>query len=352
MINVWRVYHLRRIPVIIISGFLGSGKTTLLLRLLQEIQSRQLQPGILMNELGKKDVDGFIVDELGGASLEKLLDGCVCCSKKSELILSLKLLLDRKPDVILIELTGVANPEEIADAITEPGLIRQVALKQIVTVLDAENALDYNSIFSSDKQLVQTLRRQLEVADHIIVNKTDLVQAPHLQKIQKVILKQNERALITFASHSLMDLTPILLGITRNSDITPIAIQRFRSFKTEPLNQVQSTPKLKENQDHKEYRSFTRVQTLTLTIQSPTSVTQEDVEHFLQRWKKQLLRAKGYLHLSNSNKTFLMQHAGKRTYWETSTYSGAAYFVIIGIELDIDRVLTEWSALQKEKTTA
>ncbi len=339
---------MKRIPVIIISGFLGSGKTTLLLRLLKEIQIRHLQPGILMNELGNQDVDGLLVDEHSGASLEKLLDGCVCCSKKSELILSLKLLLDRKPDVILIELTGVANPEEIADAITEPGLIQHMVLKQIVTLLDAENALDYNSIFASDKQLVRTLRRQLEVADHIVVNKTDLVQAPHLQKIQKVIRKQNERAVITYASHTRMDLTPILVGIKNGKDLTPAAIQRFRMLKPEQISQVQSTMRSKKNHEYLEYRSFSRVQTLTLTIQSPTSVTQEDVERFLQRWKNTLLRAKGYLYFSNPNKALLMQHAGKRTYWEPSSYSGEAYIVMIGIELDMESVLMEWSAIHKE----
>lgn len=340
---------MKRIPVIIISGFLGSGKTTLLLRLLKEIQLRQLQPGILMNELGKQDVDGLLVDEHSGASLEKLLDGCVCCSKKSDLIISLKLLLDRKPDVILIELTGVANPEEIADAITEPGLIQHMALKQIVTLLDAENALDYNSIFASDKQLVQTLRRQLEVADHIIVNKTDLVQAPLLQKIQKLIRKQNEHAMITYAAHSIMDLTPILVGIEKETELAPATIQRFRMLKAEPISKVQSPTKLKRNLDHEEYRSFSRVQTLTLTIQSPTSVTQIDVERFLQRWKDKLIRAKGYLYFSSPKKAFLMQHAGKRTYWEPSSYSGDAYIVIIGIELDMQRILTEWSTIHQEK---
>lgn len=349
IIMVWRVYHLRRIPVIIISGFLGSGKTTLLLRLLKEIQLRHLQPGILMNELGKQDVDGLLVDEHSGASLEKLLDGCVCCSKKSELILSMKLLLERRPDVILIELTGVANPEEIADAITEPGLIQHLVLNQIVTLLDAENALDYNSVFASDKQLVQTLRRQLEVADHIVVNKTDLVQAPLLQKIQKVIRKHNDRAMITYAAHSLMDLTPILIGIEKVQNSKP-AIQRFQMYQADPSRrQVQSSTRLKENHEHEGYRSFSRVQTLTLTIQSSTSVTQVDIERFLQRWKDTLLRAKGYLYFTNPNKAFLMQHAGKRTYWEPSSYSGDAYIVMIGIELDTQRVLTEWSAIHKEK---
>ncbi|UUZ95497.1 hypothetical protein LJK87_14210 [Paenibacillus sp. P25] len=151
-----------RVPVVVLSGFLGGGKTTLLLRMVDEARARGLRPGILMNELGRLDVDGFTVSGQDDTAIQKLLDGCICCSKKSELAGSLNRLQQQKPDVIFIELTGVANPEEIADALTEPGLLRSMQLKQIVTVLDAENVLDYNSIFSSDRQLVHTLRRQME----------------------------------------------------------------------------------------------------------------------------------------------------------------------------------------------
>ncbi|UUZ78801.1 hypothetical protein LJK88_26340 [Paenibacillus sp. P26] len=110
-------------------------------------------------------------------AIQKLLDGCACCSKNSELANGLNKLQQQKPDVIFIELTGVANPEEIADALAEPVLLRSMQLKQIITVLDSENVLDCNSVFSSDKQLVHTLRRQIETADFIIVNKTDLVSS-------------------------------------------------------------------------------------------------------------------------------------------------------------------------------
>jgi G3E family GTPase len=163
-----------KVPVIVLSGFLGSGKTTLLLRLIEESGKRHLQPGILMNELGKHDVDGQILLNFSPElSLEKLLDGCICCSKKSEVADSLSNLLRKKPDVIFIELTGVANPEEIADCLTEPQLLNKMYLKQIITILDAENILDYNSIFSTDTNLRHTLRRQMEVADVLIINKVD-----------------------------------------------------------------------------------------------------------------------------------------------------------------------------------
>src|SRR5688572_21209963 len=112
-----------RIPVFVLSGFLGSGKTTLLLRLLDEAKTRGLQPGVIMNELGSMDVDGHILNGHSDTAIEKLLDGCVCCSRRSELAGSIQTLTKQNPDVIFIELTGVANPEEIADALTEPQVL-------------------------------------------------------------------------------------------------------------------------------------------------------------------------------------------------------------------------------------
>ncbi|BBH20571.1 cobalamin biosynthesis protein [Paenibacillus baekrokdamisoli] len=337
-----------RIPVLVLSGFLGSGKTTLLLRLLEEIASRGLKPGILMNELGKQDVDGRILGEHSPASLEKLLDGCICCSKKSEMAGSLSLLLKTKPDVIIIELTGVANPEEIADALTEPGLIGQLRLKRIITLLDAEHALDYNSIFATDKQLVRTLRRQLEVADFVIVNKTDLVKPAQLQKIEKAIRKQNEHASISYTTYSSLHLAPLLEGVTKREEIKEQAVQRLQMVKSISLKQknaegsVSSAPK----HDHAESdRSFSRIQTLSLSWTTSARLTREQVERFLHRWKKELLRAKGYISFPNQGQMYLMQHAGKRTNWEPTAYTGEPYLVAIGIEFDQERFKLEWEQL-------
>ncbi|WP_062047284.1 GTP-binding protein [Bacillus sp. JCM 19034] len=163
-----------RTPVFVLSGFLGSGKTTLLERLLVECTNRNLKSAVLMNEIGKTDTDGNTL--LGKSQIiEKLLDGCICCNKKGEVVESMEKLLQIKPDVIFIELTGVANPDEVADSLTEPELINNVYLEKIITLIDAEHILSYNSIFESDRELVQTTRNQIEVADLLIVNKTDLV---------------------------------------------------------------------------------------------------------------------------------------------------------------------------------
>lgn len=165
-----------KIPVFILSGFLGSGKTTLLKQLLHVCNERKINPAVLMNEIGKTDTDGeSITRMLKNNHLEKLLDGCMCCNKKSEVTECLKTLLIRKPDVLFIELTGVADPEEVVDSITEPELLNLIQLEKVITIVDAENILSYNNVFESDRDLVRTTRKQIKVADFLIVNKTDLV---------------------------------------------------------------------------------------------------------------------------------------------------------------------------------
>lgn len=326
-----------RIPAIIISGFLGSGKTTLLLRLLEEAAGRGLRPGVLMNELGKLDVDGRILEEHASASVQKLLDGCVCCSKKGELLGALKTLSAQKPDLIAIELTGVANPEEIAETITEPGLRDELYLRQVVTVLDGEHVLDYNSIFAADKQLVRTLRRQIEVADRLLLNKIDLIPAAKQLKIEKTIRKYNDRAPIYPTTQSRFDMSPLFADI---ESATPASAP----------TQVPKTPKVAIRGvatvvKQQEAKSFSRIRTISLPWPREGGSSRSRVEKSLRAWENRLLRAKGYLRFRGDDSVYLMQYAGGRTVWERSGYDGEPYVVFIGLDLDTERLAEQWNGM-------
>jgi G3E family GTPase len=334
-----------KVPVIVLSGFLGSGKTTLLLRLIEEAKQRGLQPGILMNELGKYDVDGHIISDFNpGMVVEKLLDGCICCSKKGELAGSIASLLLRSPDVIFIELTGVANPEEIADALTEPELIGKVALHRIVTILDAENFLDYNSIFASDRALVHTLARQMEVADHIVINKIDLVSPPQLTKIDKAVHKQNQKAAIAHSMQSLIDLEPLFIGL-RPTEKLRVTFRPFKTVKATPKETSTYHGHTHDHHRQDETKSFSRVQSVVFTVPTFAAITSERIEQLMQRWNGKLLRAKGYLPSTPNGAVQLMQYAGKQLTWTSSPYSGQPYIVFIGLDLNTDKLAEEWSRM-------
>lgn len=360
-------------PIIVISGFLGSGKTTLLLELIQEMHRRKLKPAILMNELGKADVDGMILSQTAGdIPLEKLFDGCICCSKKSEISGSIQGLLALAPDVILVELTGVANPEEVVDAMAEPDLLDKVMLHNIVTVVDAEHVLEYNSIFASDKQLVHTLRRQLDVADVIVVNKQDLVSDHHLSKVERLVRKYNEQAAIFYAVQAKIELESVVRGLTPLR-LKAKASSPFKVISTphQPLeHQGRSGSQHGHRNDHvhgnghshdhnhglgqghshdhdHEHRSFSRIQTIYIPINSESPFSLRKLEKLLKNQGSHVLRAKGYVSLSGASnaEASLIQFSGKQLRHERTTYKGPHYLVVIGYDLDEHELLDAWRSI-------
>lgn len=341
-----------RTPVIILSGFLGSGKTTLLLSLLQECSARGLKPGILMNELGKRDVDGYILEEQTGMKVQKMLDGCVCCSRKNELPDSLHILLQQQPDLICIELTGVADPDEIHLTLQEPGQRDRLQQHYTVTLLDAENALEYNSRLSADKQLVRTLRKQIETANLVAVNKSDLAEPEAMRKLDNIIRKHNAEAEIVYTEYSKINLSPLLDGIAPR-EAKRTAVQRApHSFTSGTLTQAipAAHDHLAIQETQKEPTpSFSKVNTVTLTFpQTETrtfSPSREQLESFFHGWGDGLLRAKGHVMLSDHGPVQLVQYAGTRTSWEASRYPGSPYIVFIGMNLNEGLMKERWSAL-------
>ncbi|UVI31292.1 CobW family GTP-binding protein [Paenibacillus spongiae] len=370
------------IPVIVISGFLGSGKTTLLLRLLNGARTSGLRACVVMNEMGAVDVDGKVVGgEAASQMLERVTEGCLCCTKKSELAHCLERLVLRQPDVIFMELTGVANPEEIAEAMSEPSVIGKVKLRHIVTVLDAEHALDYNSIFSTDRELVHTLRRQIETADLLLSNKADLVSNKTAVRVEQMVMARNPHC--RFIATERCDIDPMLVlrGIPSRG-VQPAPVGRIRgavpvkvngsaladsagrgaggaavpptvrirdssSAALSPASQPGGTPMVASPS-----RSYTRIQTVAIYPDIAPHVTRRAFEAFFSGRGQACLRAKGYMPYGTNGAMLLFQLAGKRIEWHPTDYSGAPYFVMIGIDLDEDQTVKEWQKLMRRQPHA
>ncbi|WP_151736153.1 CobW family GTP-binding protein ['Paenibacillus yunnanensis' Narsing Rao et al. 2020] len=344
------------IPVLILGGFLGSGKTTLLLSLLEESKARGLKPGVIMNELGARDVDGYILQEHTGVNVEKLLDGCVCCTRKDELPGSLNNLLARRPDLIFIELTGVADPAEIAEMLQTEAFARRLKLHYTVTLLDAEHALEYSSRFSADKQLVRTLRKQLSSADLIIVNKSDLAEQETLWKIEKTVRKVNSASEVVFTHYSRINLAPLLAGLTPQAPRSTAPQRGTAAAGGAPLKRIQAAPQpaataVQEppagQQEPGGSGSYSQVSAVTLTFPQAggSGIDPQRLESLFRVWGHVLLRAKGHVRLQGDAAVQLVQYAGNRTSWEPSRYPGQPYVVFIGLNLDEERLAEQWTAL-------
>lgn len=176
-----------RVPVTVLTGFLGAGKTSLLNRILSEAHGRRF--AVIVNEYGELGIDGGLVV---GADEEvfELNNGCVCCKVRGDLLRVLGGLVKRRGrfDGILIETSGLADPAPVAQTFFADDLIRQhTRLDSIVCVADAGS-------LPANLKAYREANEQIALADTILLNKIDLVDAAGLGAARAAVAHANPQA--------------------------------------------------------------------------------------------------------------------------------------------------------------
>ena len=317
----------QKTKVFLIAGFLGSGKTTLLKRILSW-QKKLSDTVVLVNEFGEVGIDGAL---LGGpeANVVELTSGCICCTLTADLLRCLSEIQEKfKPQRILIESSGVADPAAVVSVLAHSNLAASMELEKIVTVLDAdywEVRDNFGSLFFS----------QLETAHLILLNKIDLVDGDQvstfLQQIHDEILGCQVVPTIRCA------IDPETLWSP--AEFKAVGLQPMRFFKEfspgDPGQPFEETGHV--DADHP--TSAAANSFITFSFQGSRSLDEKRFKQFVDQLPWELFRMKGPVQFAD--RLELVNLVGGKSEWSPWDGEPQTRLAFIGWNVDPDQMLVK-----------
>jgi G3E family GTPase len=204
----------KKLPVTVLSGFLGAGKTSLLNHILHNKEN--LKVAVIVNDMSEVNIDAQLVRNENTLSrteerLVEMSNGCICCTLREDLMIEVeKLANEGRFDYLLIESTGISEPIPVAQTFSyvdeEKGidLSKFSYIDSMITVVDCLNFFkDFGSnellvdrkltdIEGDVRNIVNLLTDQIEFANIIVLNKTDLVEEKTVGLLEAAIKALNQ----------------------------------------------------------------------------------------------------------------------------------------------------------------
>ncbi|TKB94704.1 MAG: hypothetical protein E8D40_00080 [Nitrospira sp.] len=301
-------------PFYILCGSLGAGKTTLLMRLLEYWKAQGRRTGVLMNEAGSVSIDGPRAGTLA-EQVMNLAGGCVCCDTKEDLSWGIaQLVRDHGSDVLILECSGLADPAEVVDAVTDAYTARLASLERVIALL---HPVSTDESHSSAYVTTQAIR----CADELILNKRDLYVPGHWERFRAGIVEQNPYARLWETSHARLDAADLLAPHPSRKPTAPTNVL---------FDKTQISPRLRA-----------AYHPIATTVPLPGPLNRQRFLAWIKTIPKELERAKGYFRFGSEPELQEFQYAlpGQSTITPVTLLDEPnPVLVLIGRGYDLDRL--------------
>jgi len=281
------------IPVTILTGFLGAGKTTLLNRILNG--NHGLKVAVLVNDFGSINIDAELVVGVE-SNVISLANGCVCCTIRDDLVETVMETINRpeRPEYILLEASGVAEPSSIAMTFNNPRFRDRMRLDSILCVVDAEQVL-------AAPEVMELKIFQMACADMVILNKVDLVDRAQIAKIKDWLDSRFHRYRLVETIQADVPL-PVLLSVGR--------LDPARLDAGEYLEEGRCTDPYchDERHDHDHSKAFS-----TWSYETDQPLSLEALREAASKLPANIYRAKGVIYTADApERRAVLQVVGRR----------------------------------------
>ena len=311
------------VPFTVIGGFLGSGKTTLLNYLLS--QSTGIRCAVLVNDFGDLNIDESLISSHDGQTIS-LANGCVCCSISNDFNQTMINLVKRieEFDQVVVEASGVSEPARIMDiARLDP----ELSPSGIVVLVDAAEVQN----FSTDRYISNTVLKQLQTAELLIVNKIDLVSKEKLAELEAWLKDVSPKALRLKTSGGVVPVEMIFGG--------QINGKRFSDKSDGETNRTKDSNYPHHNHQFK-----------SLTLNISKQLNRKTFELWCNALPQSVIRGKGLLRFRDDPEhLWIWQKVGKHSSFKKSIVKSEISEVLligtaempVSLELDLSEGLEE-----------
>ena len=336
--------NVKDIPVLLLTGYLGSGKTTLVNHILSN--ERGIKFAVIVNDIGEVNIDADLIQQGGVVgkkddSLVALQNGCICCTLKADLIQQIfELMKMQRFDYIVIEASGICEPEPIAQTIcsipqlggayTKYGKCR---LDSIVTVVDALRLQDEFSCGDTltrpnidEEDIENLIIQQIEFCNIILLNKASEVQPEEKERIKQIIHTLQPQAEIIECDYAKVDLNKLLNTHLFDFERVATSAGWVREIERQATAEEEREAKAplhhhhhhaEEGHEHHHHAEGGEVEEYgieTFVYYRRPAFDIHKFDYFVAtKWPKNVIRTKGVCYFShNRDMSFLFEQAGRQ----------------------------------------